>query len=315
MVQIVARRLVMLVPILLGVSILTFGAMHAIPGDLAVMLIGVEQAQDPVALENIRRKYGLDQPLPVQYGIWLSNAIRLDFGDSLRLNVPVRSEIARRLPVTIQLAAMSVAYGLIVGGVIGTMAAIRGGWWGTFARIYNIAGIAVPSFFLGTLLILFGTRHIGFIPTLEYVPITQDPARNLLIMIYPTIALGTGLSAVIGENVRSAVTETIHQEHVRVARAKGLAERTVTLRHVLKNSMIPVTTITGLQAAFLLSGTIIIESIFALPGLGRLAFSAINLRDYPLIQGIVLVIAVMVVAANLIADLLYALFDPRVRVS
>jgi peptide/nickel transport system permease protein len=314
-IQIIVRRLVMLVPILLGVSILTFGAMHAIPGDLAVMLIGVEQAQDPVAMENIRRKYGLDQPLPVQYAHWLSNAVRLDFGDSLRLNVPVRGEIARRLPVTIQLALMSVAYGLIVGGFIGTLAAIRGGWWGAFGRVYNIVGIAVPSFFLGTLLILYGSRHIGFIPTLDWVSFTQDPTRNLMIMIYPTIALGTGLSAVIGENVRSAVTETMNLDHVRVARAKGLNERNVVLRHVIKNSMIPVTTITGLQAAFLLSGTIIIESIFALPGLGRLAFSAINLRDYPLIQGIVLVIAVMVVLANLIADLLYALFDPRVRVS
>jgi peptide/nickel transport system permease protein len=191
MISIIVRRLTMLIPILLGVSLLTFGAMHAIPGDLAVMLLGPDQAQDPVALENIRNKYGLDEPLPIQYFHWLGNAVRLDFGDSLRLNVPVRDEIQRRLPITIQLALMSVLYGLILGGVIGTLAAIRGGWWGTFGRLYNIVGIAVPNFFLATLLILFGTRYISFIPTLEWVGITEDPGRNLLIMIYPTIALGT----------------------------------------------------------------------------------------------------------------------------
>lgn len=315
MIKTIARRLVMLIPILLGVSILTFGAMHAIPGDLATMLLGVDQAQDPAALANIREKYGLDEPVPVQYAVWLGNAVQLDFGDSIRLNVPVREEIARRLPVTIQLAAMSVIYGLVVGGVIGTLAAVRGGWWGTIGRIYSVFGIAVPSFFLGTLLILYGSRYISFIPTLDYVSFTEDPVRNLLLMIYPTISLGTGLSAVIGENVRSAVMETMNLDHVRVARAKGLAERSVVMRHVIKNAMIPVTTITGLQAAFLLGGTIIIESIFALPGIGRLAFSAINLRDYPMVQGIVMTIAVMVVLANLVADLLYALFDPRIRVS
>ena len=315
MIQIITRRLLMLIPILLGVSILTFGAMHAIPGDLAVILLGVERAQDPVALENIRAKYGLDEPVPVQYAKWLGNAVRLDFGDSLRLNVPVRDEIMRRLPITIQLAMMSVVYGLVVGGVIGTMAAIRGGWWGAFGRLYNIFGIAVPSFFLATLLILFGTRYVGFIPTLEYVRFTEDPVRNMMLMIYPTLSLGTGLSAVIGENVRSAVTETMSLDHVRVARSKGLAERSVVIRHILKNAMIPITTVTGLQAAFLLGGTIIVETIFAIPGLGRLALSAINLRDYPLMMGIVLIIAVMVVLASLIADLLYALFDPRIRVS
>lgn len=305
----------MLIPILLGVSMLTFGAMHLIPGDLAVALLGIENAQDPVALENIRRKYGLDQPVPVQYVKWLGNVLRGDFGDSLRLNVPVLDEILRRLPLTIELALLSILYGLVVGGTLGTLAAVKGGIWNYIGRGYILAGVAVPSFFLGTILILYGGRYVGFIPTLQYVGFREDPKTHLLVMIYPVIALGTSLAAVIAENTWSAVSETMNLEHVRVARAKGLAERAVVVRHIVRNALIPITTITGLQMGFLLGGTIIIETIFAMPGLGRLAFSAINLRDYPLMQGIVLFIATMVVLSNLVADILYALFDPRIRVN
>jgi peptide/nickel transport system permease protein len=195
------------------------------------------------------------------------------------------------------------------------MAATRGGIWDYVGRGYILAGVAVPSFFLGTLLILYGGRYISFIPTLQYVGFRDDPRTHLLVMIYPVISLGTGLAAVIAENTWSAVSETMNLEHVRVARAKGLAERAVVLRHIVRNALIPITTVTGLQMGFLLGGTIIIETIFAMPGLGRLAFSAINLRDYPLMMGIVLFIATMVVLSNLVADLLYALFDPRIRVN
>lgn len=305
----------MLIPILLGVSMLTFGAMHLIPGDLAVALLGVDNAQDPAALENIRRKYGLDQPVPVQYVKWLGNVLQGDFGESIRLRVPVLNEIVRRLPLTAELALMSVVFGLVVGGTLGTLAAVKGGIWDFIGRTYILAGVAVPSFFLGTILILYGGRYISFIPTLQYVGFREDPKTHLLVMIYPVISLGTGLAAVIAENTWSAVSETMNLEHVRVARAKGLRERAVVVRHIVRNALIPITTITGLQMAFLLGGTIIIETIFAMPGLGRLAFSAINLRDYPLMQGIVLFIAAMVVLANLLADLAYALFDPRIRVN
>lgn len=315
MTQVILRRLVMLIPILLGVSMLTFGAMHLIPGDLAVALLGIENAQDPVALANIRAKYGLDQPIPVQYIKWLGNVLQGDFGQSLRLNVPVLDEIVRRLPLTIELALLSIVFGLVVGGLLGTLAATRGGIWDIVGRSYILAGVAMPSFFLGTILILYGGRYISFIPTLQYVGFREDPKTHLLVMIYPVISLGSGLAAVIAENTWSAVSETMNMEHVRVARAKGLVERKVVTGHIVRNALIPITTITGLQMGFLLGGTIIIESIFALPGLGRLAFSAINLRDYPLMQGIVLFIATMVVLSNLVADLLYALFDPRIRVS
>jgi peptide/nickel transport system permease protein len=315
MMQVVLRRLIMLVPVLLGVSILTFAAMHLIPGDMAVAMVGIEGAQDPVILDNIRAKYGLDQPVPIQYLKWLGAAVQGDFGDSLRLNVPVLGEILRRLPLTAELALLSVIYGLVVGGFLGTLAAIKGGIWDLLVRTYILLGVAVPSFFLGTILILYGSRYIDFIPTLQYVSFRDDPKTHLLTMIYPVVSLGTSLAAVIAENTWSAVNDTRNLEHVRVARAKGLPERRVITGHILRNAMIPITTVTGLQFAFLLGGTIIIETIFALPGLGRLAFSAITLRDYPLMQGIVIFIALMVVLANLLADLAYALFDPRIRVS
>ena len=315
MLQVVIRRFVLLIPILLGLSVLTFVAMHLIPGDLAVVLIGPDGVQDPVALANIRREYGLDQPLIVQYGRWLGNVVQGDFGNSLRLKVPVLDEILRRLPVTIELALLSTLGALIVGGAVGVLAAAGGRWWGLAGRVFTVVGLAVPSFFLGTLLILYGGRYVSVIPTLQYVPISEDPWQHLLGMIYPVVALSLGLAAVIAENTRAAVTETMRQEYVRVARAKGLADRRVLLAHILRNGLIPIITITGVQAGFLLGGTIIIETIFALPGLGRLALSAVSLRDYPLMQGIVLMIATMVLLTNLVADLAYALVDPRIRIS
>lgn len=314
MVRIALRRLTSLVPVLLGVSLLTFIALHLIPGDTAVLLIGQEGAQDPNILAAIRREYGLDKPLPVQYGLWVARAVQGDFGTSLRLKVPVRQEIFRRLPLTAEIALLSVAYALAVGGLLGVLAATRGKAWAVLARGYTLLGVAVPSFFLATLLVLFGSRYLPFIPTLQYVPLAEDPRRHLLGLIYPVVALGTGLAAVIAENAWSAVGEAMRHDHVRVGRAKGLRERTVIVQHVLRNALIPIVTVAGLQTAFLLGGTVIVETIFALPGLGRLAYSAITLRDYPLMLGIVLVVATLVVLTNLVADLLYAVLDPRVRI-
>lgn len=314
MLIIVLLRLVLLLPMLLGLSALTFLAMHMIPGDLALLLVGPEGVHNPVVLENIRREYGLDRPLVVQYGAWLGKVVRGDFGDSLRLRVPVLDEIARRLPLTLELSFLSVCFGLLLGGTIGALAALRGGRWAIFGRVFAVLGVAVPNFLLGTLLILLGARFLPFLPTLQYVPFTEDPAQHLLGLLYPVVALGTGLSAAIAENSQAAVAEAMGLDHVRVGRAKGLTERSVVSGHVLRNAAIPLITVVGLQAAYLLGGTIIVETVFALPGLGRLALSAVTLRDYPLMQGIVLVVATMVLLANLAADLAYGLVDPRVRV-
>jgi peptide/nickel transport system permease protein len=314
MARIILGRLVSLVPILLGVSLLTFVALHVIPGDVAVLLVGQEGVQDPQVLANIRHVYGLDKPLPVQYGLWVERAARGDLGTSLRLKVPVRDEILRRLPLTMEIASYSVVYALIVGGALGVLAATRGKGWALLTRTYTLLGVAIPSFFLATLLVLFGSRYLPFIPTLQYVPFSEDPRRHLMGLIYPVLSLGTGLAAVIAENTWSSVSEAMRLDHVRVSRAKGLRERAVIFHHVLRNALIPIVTVAGLQTAYLLGGTVIVETIFALPGLGRLAYSAITLRDYPLMLGIVLVVAVLVVLTNLAADLLYAVLDPRIRV-
>lgn len=299
---------------LLGVSLLTFVALHLIPGDTAVLLVGQEAAQDPEVLANIRRQYDLDRPLVGRYAVWAGRAVRGDLGTSLRLKVPVRDEIFRRLPLTAEIALLSVAYALLVGGTLGTLAATRGQGWALAARGYTLLGVAVPAFFLATLLVLHGGHLLPFIPTLQYASLGDDPRRHLLGLVYPVIALGTGLAATIAENTWSAVAEVLRLDHVRVARAEGLRERMVVLRHVLRNALIPIVTVAGLQTAFLLGGTVIVETIFALPGLGRLAFSAITLRDYPLMLGIVLIVATLVVLTNLVADLLYAVLDPRIRV-
>lgn len=314
MLTVILRRLASLVPILLGISVLTFGAMHLIPGDMATMLIGPDGVQDPVVLENIRREYGLDQPLIIQYGRWLGKTLQGDFGDSLRLGVPVGDEILRRLPLTAELAALALGFGLMVGVPLGALAATSRRRWGWLVQSFTIAGVAVPNYLLGTLLILYGGLWFPWIPALQYVPLSEEPGRHLLGLIYPTIALGTSFAAVIAENTRAAMAESMSQEYVRVARAKGLREGMVMIRHVLRNGLIPIITVTGLQAGQLLGGTIITETIFALPGLGRLALSAVQLRDYPLMQGIVITIATVVLLANLTADIVYGLVDPRVRV-
>lgn len=314
MTTVILRRLATLVPVLLGISILTFGALHMIPGDMATLLVGPEGIHDPEVLDNIRRKYGLDEPLVVQYGVWLKNVLRGDFGDSLRLGVPVIDEILRRLPLTIEIAALAMTFALVVGGTLGLLAGTAGGPWKWVTQIFTIGGTAVPNYFLATIFILYGPRLIPWIPALKYTSFSSDPVQHFKSLIYPAIALGAGLAAIIAENTRASVLEVRQQEFVRVARAKGLSERGVTLRHILRNGLIPIITVTGLQIGYLLGGTIITETVFALPGLGRLALSAATLRDYPMMQGIVLFIATLVLLTNLLADIAYSFADPRVRV-
>lgn len=314
MARYVVTRLLLLVPVLLGVTLITFIVMRVVPGDFAVMLLGPDAAQqDPAALANIRRSMGLDRPLPVQYLDWLGRAARGDLGESMSMKVPVWQEIMRRVPVTAELALLATLFGLVWGIPLGLLAAVRRGLWDVLGRGVTVLGVSIPNFFLGTILILLGAIYLKFIPTFEYVSFTEDPVRNLIAMLYPTIALGLGIVATVAENTRAATLETLEQEYVRVARAKGLRELTIVFRHVLKNALIPVITVVGLQASFLLGGTVIIETIFALPGIGRLTMTAINLRDYVLVQGVVLFIAVTVVLVNLLTDLAYAAADPRIR--
>lgn len=311
----VIRRLLAVIPVLIGVSILTFIALHMVPGDMATLLIGPDGVQDPEVLANIRAKYGLDQPLIVQYLVWLRNVLGGDFGTSLRLGVPVLEEILRRLPLTMELTALAVGFALISGGTLGVLSvAVRGPWIG-ITQLFSIFGTSIPNYFLATLFILYGSQYLPWIPTLQYRAFSDDPILHLKGMIYPAIALGMGLASVIAQNTRAALAETSVQDYVRTARAKGLSEPAVLLRHILRNGAIPIITIVGLQMGYLLGGTIILETVFGLPGLGRLALSAATLRDYPLMQGIAVVIATMILLTNLITDICYSLVDPRLRIN
>jgi ABC-type dipeptide/oligopeptide/nickel transport system permease component len=309
----ILTRLLLAVPILLGVSVVTFLVMRALPGDFAIMNLGTEGNTDPQVAENLRHSLGLDRPLLVQYVDWLGRALQGDLGVSLAQKVPVRDEILRRIPVTFELSLLAGLVAVGLGVPLGLLAALKHGVTDWTVRAFNVIAISVPNFFLGTLMILFSALYLPQMATFEFVSFTVDPIKNLQSLLYPAVALGVGLAAVIAENTRSAGLEVLHKEYILVARAKGLSPSLVTLRHLLKNALIPIITVVGFQSAALLGGSIIIETIFALPGLGRLAFSAVNLRDYPTIQGIVLVVSATVVLINLATDLAYGLVDPRIR--
>lgn len=311
----ILRRLVLLLPVLLGITLISFIVIKILPGDLAVAMIGQEglDRMSPEVLAQIRSDLGLDRPLHVQYLSWLWGAVRGDLGKSLVLKIAILPEILRRIAVTGELAILAVAFGLIVGAPIGMLAATRGGAWDWVTRFLTSVGVAMPSFFVATLLLLFVSPHAPWIPVFTFVPITEDPLHNLLGMIFPVVAIGTGLAMTIAENTRSAVLDVLSQDYVMVARAKGLRENVIVWRHVVKNAAIPIISILGLQTGFLFSGTIIIETIFSLPGMGKLVINGIYLRDYIVVQGVLVFTAIAVVVINLITDIMYAYVDPRIR--
>lgn len=314
MTRYILGRLALLIPILLGITLLSFTIINILPGDVAVAMAGVDATSvNPEALEAIRAELGLDRPLYVQYLSWLGNVLRGDFGKSLALKVEILPEIMRRLPVTLELALLSVALGLLLGVPLGISAAIWGGSWDWLSRGLVALGIGVPSFFLATLLVLFVAPLFPWIPTFSYVPFSQDPVKHLLSLLFPAISIGVGMAMTVAENMRAAVLEVIKHDYITVAYAKGLGRPRVIWRHVLKNASIPIISVVGLQMAFVFSGTVIIENIFSIPGLGKLALNGVNLRDYPLVQGVLVFMATAVVLTNLVTDILYSLVDPRIR--
>lgn len=316
MVQFLARRIITIfLPTLFGISILVFGAMRLIPGNFVDILIGIGPDVSPEQRASIAAAYGLDKPLPVQYVLWLSNVLRGDMGTSLRSGQPVASELLAKLPATLELAALATLVSLIIAIPLGVLAALnRGGIIDGVARFIGLLGLSVPNFLLGTLLILFISTRWQVLPTTGFVPITHGLWPNLKSLILPSISLGALLAASVLRMTRSAVLEELGREYLTVARAKGLSSRAIVLGHLLKNALIPVITIVGIQIGYLLGGTVIVEQIFAIPGIGRLALDAVNQRDYPLVQGATLVIAGFFVFMNLLTDVLYGLIDPRIRV-
>jgi len=309
------RRLVtVFLPTLLGVSILVFVIMHLIPGSFVDVLIGIGTDVSPEQVARIEQRYGLDKPLPVQYLYWLGNVLRGDLGDSLRTGRPVRSEILSRLPVTLELTVLSTLFSLLFAIPAGVLSAVKQNTWLDFgARFLALIGLSIPNFLIATLLILFVSLYLPIFPTTGFVPLSQGIVDNLRSLLLPSFTLGMAMTASIMRMTRSSMLEQLRQDYTMVARSKGLSERTVIFRHVLRNSLIPVITVVGIRIGYLLGGTVIIEEIFSLPGVGRLALNAIYQRDYPTVQGTVLFIAFVFVLINMLTDLMYSLVDPRIR--
>lgn len=303
-----------MVPVLLLATVISFSLIFVLPGDPALLILGDQLASDRQAYEAVRREMGLDRPIPVQYLDWLGRTARGDFGISTRNKQPVLDGIKERIPVTLQLTAMGMLLALAVSLPAGIISALRpNSPWDIGASLFSFLGVAVPHFWLGILLIYFLAVVYRLLPPSGFVPLGDDPGANLTRMIMPTLTLGLGLSAILMRQVRSALLEVLQQDYIVTARAKGLSARLVTLRHALKNGLIPVVTVVGLQLGALFGGAVITESIFSVPGIGRWAVDSIQMRDFPVVQAISLVMAVGVLVSNLVADVAYAYIDPRIR--
>jgi peptide/nickel transport system permease protein len=308
----VLRKIGAALIVLLLASMLVFLGVRALPGDPALALGGEDR--DPAVLAAIRHDYGLDRPLPVQYVSWLSHVVRGDLGSDQR-KLPVGHTIVTRLPITFELAGLAIIFGSTLGIAAGVVAAVRRGKTEDYAATsVALVGLSVPHFWLGLLMIVFFAVRLHWLPAGGYVSFSQDPVENLRHMLMPAIVLGTGLSAVVMRQMRSAMLDSLGTDYVRTARAKGLSEFSVVAVHAFRNSLITVTTIIGLQLGVLISGAVITEQIFGIAGFGRLTIDAVNQRDYALIQGVVLVVAAVYVMVNLLVDVVYSFLNPRIRI-
>jgi peptide/nickel transport system permease protein len=312
MTQYVTRRVLAIVPVLFGISVLVFGLVHLIPGDVAQVLLGTQATDQQI--ETLRRGFGLDRPLPVQYLDWVSHVLRGDFGVSLRTSRPVLPDLITRFGVTLQLTVVSMVIALAVAIPLGVAsAANRGRSSDALSRVVALLGLSIPNFWLGTMLILFVSLVLHWLPPVGFVSLLDNPWLGVQTLILPALALGTAVAAFIMRMVRSSLLEVLRQDYIRTANAKGLRDTVVLYRHGLKNAFIPVLTVIGVQVGYLLGGAVIIESIFSLPGMGRFLLDSINNRDYSIVQGGVLLIALIFSLVNLSVDLLYGWLDPRIR--
>jgi peptide/nickel transport system permease protein len=308
----VARRVVVLLPTLFFVSVLIFSLQKLLPGDAAVALAGEEN--DPAAVAAIRARYHLDRPVVVQYGIWIARVLRGDLGESLRNRLPVAELLAAKLPVTVELAVCSMLVALVIGIPTGVLsAARRGGPVDVAANVVALSGLSVPHFWLGIMLILLFAVRLGWLPASGYVPPWEDLGRNLTTILLPSVVLGTGVAGVMMRHTRGAMLAVLDADYVRTARAKSVPERLVVLKHALRNALIPVITLGAIEFGRLLSGAVLTEQIFAIPGFGKMLVDGVLNRDYAVVQGVVLVSATLYVLLNLVADVLYFLANPRLR--
>jgi peptide/nickel transport system permease protein len=313
MLRYIIQRMLMMIPTLLGVAILVFFMLRLMPGDPVQMMMDGANVSKAV-LDAERARLGLDQPIYIQFFRWLGSALTGDFGYSIWTGKPVLYEIGIRLELSLQVAVMATVLAVLLALPLGTLSAIyKDTWIDQTIRVFSIAGLAVPSFWLGMIIILFLLTWFSWIPPLTFTPFMQDPKANLLQLIWPAIAVGYRYSAVSTRMMRSSILEVLQEDYIRTARAKGVYERLVIARHALRNALLPVITVIGIEFAFLVGGLVVTEQVFNLNGIGQLFVQSVARSDFTLIQGMVMMIAVFYVFTNLVIDLLYAAFDPRIR--
>jgi peptide/nickel transport system permease protein len=312
MLTFLAHRLLQLVPTLFFVSVIIFSLQQLLPGDPALTMAGEER--DPAVIEQIRRQYHLDQPIPVQYVYWVKGVLSGDLGESMRIKEKVLDLILAKLPVTIQLALMAIVIALAIGIPAGVVSAVgKGSIWDYAANVFALWGISTPNFWLGIMLIFLFSVELGWLPASGYVRLAEDWRGSLASTIMPAFVLGNAIAAILMRHTRSAMLQALASDYVRTARAKGLDERTVILKHAMRNALTPVITLGALELGTLLSGAVLTEQIFTIPGFGKLIVDAVFNRDYAVVQGVVLVTATAYIALNLVADILYILVNPRLR--
>ena len=301
---------------LLGLSLLVFLMLRLVPGTVVEQMIGADAIVSPAMVAELKRFFGLDQPWWQQYGRWVTALAQGDLGTSWRTGKPVVTLILERLPVTIELTSLAVGFALMLGIPAGILSASRRDRAiDNVTRVGTLLGLSVPVFWQGTMLILFFSIYLRWMPPVVWVDFFTDPARNLTIMLLPGLCLGTASAANIARTTRACMLDVLRSEYIRTAAAKGLTGRVVILKHALKNALVPIVTVAGLQVGILLGGTVVVEEVFTLPGIGRLVLWSIYQRDYPLTQSTILFIAVMFMAINLAVDVLYGYLDPRIRYS
>jgi peptide/nickel transport system permease protein len=312
MLTFLAKRIVQLIPTLFFVSVLIFSLQHLLPGDPALIMAGEDR--DPDVIEQIRKQYHLDQPIPVQYVYWVKNALSGDLGESMRFKQPVLELVLQKLPVTMQLASMAIVIALSIGITAGIVSAVyKDTALDYAANVFALWGLSTPNFWLGIMLIFLFSVQLGWLPPSGYVPLTEDWRQSLATTIMPAFVLGNAIAAVLMRHTRGAMLQALNSDYVRTARAKGLLERSVILKHAMRNALTPVITLGALEFGTLLSGAVLTEQIFTIPGFGKLIIDAVFNRDYAVVQGVVLITATTYMTLNFLADVLYVLVNPRLR--
>jgi len=310
MLAFIGRRILIAIPTVILISIFVFTLQHLLPGDPILVMAGEER--DPAVIEALREKYRMNDPIPVQYLAWAGAALQGDLGISLRTQQPVLELIGGKLPVTIQLAVMALIIAILIGIPAGVLSAYRKGTWiDWLANIVALSGLSVPNFWLGIMLILLVSVKLGWLPASGYMPLSEDPMQSIKVMLMPAFVLGTAIAATLMRHTRSAMLSVLKSDYVRTARAKGLRERVVLVKHALRNALVPVVTVITLLFGELLAGAVLTEQIFTIPGFGKLVVDAVFNRDYAVVQGIVLCTGIAFIAMNILADAAYRVLNPR----